>query len=521
MKNLRMSVQLSLMAICFILGFALFSLVAMSTLNTLRIQGPIYNNIVQNKDLLADILPPPEYILESYLLAFQAGEETDPGKLKELAGQFHKLRLDYDSRRAYWIKELPEGTIKNLLLVESYQPAQDFYDTAEQGFFPALLGKDRARALNILHGPLKLKYEAQRAAIDKLVTATTDKSDAYEKEAGAIVKARIWTLGLIGVGIIAFTIGFCLLVIRRLLRLVGGEPRDAVAIARRVANGDLAVVVATLPGDSSSLMASIKDMVGKLADIIGKVRDNAGTLVGASEQLSATAQSLSQGASEQASSVEETSASMEQMSASIAQNTDNSRLTGDIATRSAREAEEGGRAVHETVAAMQQIAHKIAIIDDIAYQTNLLALNAAIEAGRAGEHGKGFAVVAAEVRKLAERSQVAAEEIGRLASTSVALAGKAGKLLEVIVPSIQKTSDLVQEILSASTEQNAGTSQINGAIGQISQSVAQNAAASEQLASTAEEVNAQALELQASMAFFTLAAAAPSAWTALPIRPRR
>jgi methyl-accepting chemotaxis protein len=166
---------------------------------------------------------------------------------------------------------------------------------------------------------------------------------------------------------------------------------------------------------------------------------------------------------------------------------------------------EGGQAVRETVSAMKQIAHKIAIIDDIAYQTNLLALNAAIEAGRAGEHGKGFAVVAAEVRKLAERSQVAAEEISRLATGSVDLAQKAGTLLEAIVPSIQKTADLVQEISAASSEQNSGVGQINSAITQISQAVQQNAAASEELASTSEEMSAQATELQALMGFFTLA----------------
>jgi methyl-accepting chemotaxis protein len=164
-------------------------------------------------------------------------------------------------------------------------------------------------------------------------------------------------------------------------------------------------------------------------------------------------------------------------------------------------------AVRETVTAMKQIAQKISIIDEIAYQTNLLALNAAIEAGRAGEHGKGFAVVAAEVRKLAERSQVAAEEISDLAGHSVGLAERAGSLLEAIVPAIQKTADLVQEVAAASGEQNSGVQQIDAAINQISQAVQQNAAASEELASTSEEVNAQAMELQTMMAFFTLAEA--------------
>ena len=190
------------------------------------------------------------------------------------------------------------------------------------------------------------------------------------------------------------------------------------------------------------------------------------------------------------------------MTASISQNTENARMTDGMASQAASEAVEGGAAVTSTVDAMRQIARKILIIDDIAYQTNLLALNAAIEAARAGEHGKGFAVVAAEVRKLAERSQVAAAEIGDVASNSVELAERAGQLLGQMVPNIQKTSGLVQEISAASDEQSSGVSQINSALSQLSQTTQQNAAGSEQLAATAEEMSVQAEDLQRTMGFF-------------------
>lgn len=294
-----------------------------------------------------------------------------------------------------------------------------------------------------------------------------------------------------------------MMITRSITSQLGGEPAYAEDVVSKVSNGDLTVQVKLQHGDESSMLYAISQMILKLSEIISEVRSSTDTLSSASEQMNATAQSLSQSSSEQAASIEETSAAMEEMTASIAQNNENSKITEGIASKSALQAISGGKAVTETVAAMRQIAQKIGIIDDIAYQTNLLALNAAIEAGRAGEHGRGFAVVAAEVRKLAARSQTAAKEIGEVASSSVTLAEQAGSLLVEIVPSIQRTAELVQEISAASNEQSTGAGEINDAILQITQATQQNAAASEELSSTSEELTQQAVQLQQLMEFFT------------------
>jgi methyl-accepting chemotaxis protein len=288
--------------------------------------------------------------------------------------------------------------------------------------------------------------------------------------------------------------------------------------ASRIAQGDLTVSVATNRSDEIGLLARMLDsMVGKMRSVVTEVKSAADTVAYGSTRLSSGSQQMSQGSTEQAASAHEASASVEQMNAMIRQNAENAAQTEKIALTSALDTQKSGVAVAEAMKAMRDIAQKILIIEEIARQTNLLALNAAIEAARAGEHGKGFAVVAAEVRKLAERSQAAAAEISRLSSSSVEVAEHASAMLEQLVPDIQRTAELVQEISAASKEQAGGADQINSAIQQLNTVAQQNASATQEMLSTADELKAQAGQLQQTVAFFQLGAANTGTATRLPM----
>ncbi len=274
-------------------------------------------------------------------------------------------------------------------------------------------------------------------------------------------------------------------------------------ISAQIADGDFRKTITDLSADEvGGLGRGVNKMAGKIQALVSGIRDGADSTAASAQTVTASSGHLSQSAAEQATSVEEVSSSIEQMSATVRQNAENAQKTEKIAQKSAANAQETGSAVSKAVVSMKHIAEKISIVEEIARQTNLLALNAAIEAARAGEHGKGFAVVAAEVRKLAERSQAAAVEINHLSRSSVEVSEQAGVMLEKLVPEIQKTAELVQEISASSKEQASGIDQINNASQQLNSLVQRIASAAEELSHTSEALNGQAQELQSAVAVF-------------------
>jgi methyl-accepting chemotaxis protein len=426
-----------------------------------------------------------------------ASTEADRRLYTEQHGEYlTRMQARLTEARAYYPTDEGQQLMDRIdSAMESYvSTSQEVVDTAQDeplaearqsAEVSMTLGRDRTDIVD--------QYMTEAVALKESMaeTAAITTSEVFRRSSALmvmIVIAAVVVGILIGVGI---------------ARMISLPLKRGVAFADSLADGDLTEVLDVKRSDEIGRLAhALNRMVEHLRSIVGDIKSGAEAVSAGSEQLSANAEQLSGGATEQAASAEEVSASMEEMQASIRQNDDNSSATEKIAVAAARDAEDGGRAVAQTLEAMHEIASRISIIEEIARNTNLLALNAAIEAARAGEYGKGFAVVASEVRKLAERSQVAAREISDLSASSVSVAEEAGAKLKELVPSINRTAELVQEISASSAEQNAGARQISEAMMQLDTVIQQNASSSEEMASMSEELTSQAEQLQKAAAYF-------------------
>ncbi|NUX54684.1 methyl-accepting chemotaxis protein [Paraburkholderia youngii] len=351
---------------------------------------------------------------------------------------------------------------------------------------------------------------------------TAEANDAVYGEGRNLMFVLVAMSVLIGLGIGVW-------MMRSVTRQLGTEPATAAALARSVAAGDLNVRIDLRPGDTSSLMASLKAMCDALMRVVSDVRENAEGVAAASAQLAQGNQDLSSRTEQQAASLEETASSMEELTATVRHNTDNAKQAATLAGTASNVAQRGGEIVGRVVETMRDITASstrmseiIGAIEGIAFQTNILALNAAVEAARAGEQGRGFAVVAGEVRTLAQRSATAAKEIKELISASVGrveagsmLVEEAGGAIKEIVTSVKRVTDIVGEISSASSEQSSGIEQVNQAVNQMDQVTQQNAALVEEASAAAQNMAQQAESLRDAVSFFKVASGQASASQAM------
>ena len=507
MNQLSVRQRFYILLAVFGLGFTLFFAVSYKVFNDVKVNGDLYAKIVQKKDLIADVLPPPNFVVETHMVALQLleSEGNDPAEFNKLTERLKVLKAEYETRHNFWVDQQLPPELRDAFINKAHAPVMGYYKLVQDDLVGAIKAKDMESA-RVAFSKANLAFIQHREAIDQVVKMATQlATDTEAQSAQTINWSNIMLLAMFVV-VLALCLTVALIISNGIVKPLS----ETVQVAQKFAQGDLTVHINDMgKSELGQLNLALRNMQQSLVNLVRNIQSGSKQVANASAEIASGNHDLSARTESQASSLEETASSMEELGATVRQNADNARTANQLAQSASSVAVRGGEVVAQVVDTMKgindssrKISDIISVIDGIAFQTNILALNAAVEAARAGEQGRGFAVVAGEVRSLAQRSAEAAKEIKTLISASVErveqgskLVDEAGNTMQEVVASIRRVTDIMGEISAASTEQSLGVTQVGDAVTQMDQVTQQNAALVEEMAAAASSLKTQAEEL--------------------------
>jgi methyl-accepting chemotaxis protein WspA len=508
MQQSQLAGRLTFLVAIFALLFLVFGFTTWRTLEQVRVKGPIYSEIILGKDLIADVLPPPAYIIESYLLVLQEAEETDPTRIAQLVERGERLRLDYEARQEFWRRVLVKDELSDYMTVSAAKAATEFFRVRDEQFVPALRAGDRERARALIP-VMNRHYEAHRLAIDQVVAISTKRNAEHEKEADGVIAERQRTLVLLAVLILAVVGGMAVYAMRT-GRNLSMRIQQAADVAHRVAGGDLATEVPTTDSNDEAgrLLKAIAGMTNSLRGLVTRAKQASIELMSTATEFAATSRQQEATVQSFGASTNQIAAAVKQISATSAELLSTMEGVNAVAGQTAGLAEEGQNGLRhlDTTDRLAQAANTMAArlaaireeaaeitgvvttISKVADQTNLLSINAAIEAEKAGEQGLGFLVLAREIRRLADQTAVAtldieqmvkqmqsavsagvmeidrfAEEVRSGVGNVVRVGGQFGQ----IITQVKQLSERFDAVNHGMRSQSTGARQIGEAMGQL------------------------------------------------------
>jgi methyl-accepting chemotaxis protein len=496
-SDLKMKSKLGILAGSAILGFVCYSIFSFSIMHKIAVNGPLYNEIVMNKDLVADILPPPEYLVEAYLVIKQIQTEKNESRIQDFINRISSLEKDYHDRHEYWTSNLPPGTMHDIFLTDSYSPGLKFFSVVHGAFLPAIKNKD-AKAMDAAAMELNDLYEQHRAQIDKVVTEATRQSKEIEKKTADIqsevnIGMIVFTLFLVVViSFLSFSVGSAIL--KPMKAMVAffkdlsegeGDLRKRIESNAKDEIGELATWFNTFMSKLQALIkeitrnaeslgnasTSLSAIAGQMAASSEIMTGRSNTVAAAAEEMSANMNSVAAASEEAATNVNMVASAAEEMSATVKEIARNSEKGRTITASAVSQAGNASSKVNELGSAAEEISKVTEVITEISEQTNLLALNATIEAARAGDAGKGFAVVANEIKELARQTAQATQEIKTRIESIQNSTAETVTQIEQISRVINEANEIVSTIATAVEEQAVTSQEIAGNVSQASQGI--------------------------------------------------